>query len=209
MTDAFSKYGWCAWIRGVENGGLVRDLPLHSFPTDDGEIVNKCPTEVLITERREYELARLGMIALTHCKNTDFAAFFSARSCQKPFQYDSDAATANADLSAELPYILMTSRFAHYLKAIVRDKIGAFMSRKDCELWLNNWINNYVSNDETASEDTKRKYPLYDAAIKVEDDPRRPGCYRATAWLRPHYMLNELTVSMRLVSELPASARNK
>jgi type VI secretion system protein ImpC len=209
MTDAFAKYGWCAWIRGVENGGLVRDLPLHSFTTDEGEIANKCPTEVLIGDRRENELARLGFIALAHYKNTDYAAFFSARSCQKPLQYDSDRATANADLSAELPYILMTSRFAHYLKAIARDKIGAFMSRKDCEEWLNQWIMNYVTPDPTASNEAKRKYPLNEAVIKVEDDPRRPGCYRAIAWLRPHYMLNELSVSMRLVSELPPAARKQ
>lgn len=206
MTDAFAKYGWCAWIRGVENGGLVQGLPLHSFTTDDGEIANKCPTETLIGDRREKELADLGFIALAHCKNTDYAAFFSAQSCQKPFEYDTDAATANARLSTQLPYILMTSRFAHYLKAIARDKIGSFMSRKDCEIWLNNWITNYVTPDERASDNTKRERPLYDARISVEDDPRRPGCYRAVALLRPHYQLDELTVSMRLVSELPAGA---
>jgi len=185
---------------------LVRDLPVHTFLTDDGEIAAKCPAEVIVTERREKELADLGFIALTHCKNTDFAAFFSAQSAQKPFEYDRDDATANARLSTQLPYILMVSRFAHYLKAIARDKIGSFMSRKDCELWLNRWIMNYVSNDETASEDTKRKYPLFDARIDVEDDRKRPGCYRAIAYLRPHYQLDELTVSLRLVSELPAAA---
>lgn len=208
MTDAFAKYGWCAWIRGVENGGLVDGLPLHSFTTDDGEIANKCPAEISIGERREKELADLGFIALAHYKNTDYAAFFSAQSCQKPFQYDTDEATANARLSTQLPYILMTSRFAHYLKSIARDKIGSFMSRKDCEMWLNRWIMNYVTPDETASEDAKRERPLFDAKITVEDDPRRPGCYRAIALLRPHYQLEELTVSMRLVSELPASASN-
>ncbi len=209
MTDAFAKYHWCAWIRGYENGGLVQELPLHSFTTDDGEIANKVPTEVLIGDRRENELARLGFIALAHYKNTQDAVFFSARSCQKPFQYDSDKATANADLSAELPYILMTSRFAHYLKAIARDKIGAFMSRKECEEWLNQWISNYVTPDLTASDESKRLRPLNEGVVKVEDDPRRPGCYRAIAWLRPHYMLNELSVSMRLVSELPEGARKK
>ncbi|APW62211.1 type VI secretion system contractile sheath large subunit [Paludisphaera borealis] len=206
LTDAFAKYGWCAWIRGVENGGLVQDLPVHTFHTDDGEIAAKCPTEVIVTGRREKEMADLGFIALTHCKNTDYAAFFSAQSCQKPFEYDTDEATANARLSTQLPYILMTSRFAHYLKSIARDKIGSFMSRKDCEMWLNRWINNYVSNDETASENTKREKPLFDARIDVEDDPSRPGCYRAIAFLRPHYQLEELTVSLRLVSELPTGA---
>lgn len=205
MTDAFAKYGWCAWIRGVENGGLVQGLPLHNFTTDDGESTNKCPTEVNIGGRREQELADLGFIGLAHAKNTDYAAFFSAQSCQKPFEYDTDAATANARLSTQLPYILMTSRFAHYLKAIARDKIGSFMSRKDCELWLNNWITNYVTPDETASDNAKRERPLFEARISVEDDPRRPGCYRAIAHLRPHYQLEKLSVSMRLVSELPTA----
>src|SRR5262249_14247896 len=151
---------------------------LHNFLTDDGEIAAKCPTETLVTERRENELARLGFFALTHCKNSDQAPFFSAPSCQKPLPYHKKSPTAHADLSAELPYILMTSRFAHYLKAIARDKIGSFMSRKDCEIWLNNWINNYVTPDETASEETKRLKPLLKAEIQVEDDPRRPGCYK-------------------------------
>ncbi len=207
LTDAFARFGWCASIRGVENGGLVQNLPLHSFTTDDGEIVNKCPTEVILTERREYELANLGFIGLTHCKNTDYAAFFSAQSCQKPFEYTTAEATANARLSTQLPYILMVSRFAHYLKAIARDKIGSFMSRADCERWLNQWIRDYVSEDDTASEDTKRRYPLRNARVDVEDDPKRPGCYRAVAYLRPHYQLDELTVSLRLVSELPAPSR--
>jgi len=146
-------------------------------------------------------------MALTHCMNTDYAAFFSAQSCQKPFEYDQDVATANARLSTQLPYILMTSRFAHYLKAIARDKIGSFMSRKDCERWLNEWIINYVTPDETASENTKREKPLFEAKVTVEDDPRRPGQYRAVAFLRPHYQLEKLAVSMRLVSELPGAAR--
>lgn len=206
LTEAFAKWGWCASIRGVENGGLVQGLPLHTFPTEDGEKVNKCPTEVLLTERREKELADLGFIGLIHCKNTDYAAFFDAQSCQKPFQYDKDEATANARLSTKLPYIFMVSRFAHYLKAIARDKIGSLMSRTDCERWLNNWIMNYVTNDVNATDDTKRIYPLFDARVDVEEDKRRPGCYRAVAYLRPHYQLDELTVSLRLVTDLPARA---
>lgn len=211
LTDAFARYGWCASIRGVENGGLVRDLPVHTFLTDDGEIAAKCPAEVLISERREKELADLGFIALTHCKNTDFAAFFSAQSCQKATEYqgtDGDTATANARLSTQLPYILMTSRFAHYLKSIARDKIGSYMERAGCERWLNDWIMNYVTEDDFASDDTKRLYPLRAARIDVEDDPRRPGCYRAIAYMRPHYQLDELTASLRLVSELPARAKS-
>ena len=207
LTDAFAMYGWCASIRGVENGGLVQDLPLHSFLNDRGEIANKCPTEVVVSERRENQLADLGFIGLTHCKNTDYAAFFSAQSCQKPLEYDKDTATANARLSTQLPYILMVSRFAHYLKAIARDKIGSLMSRADCERWLNDWITNYVTPDDTASADAKRKGPLRDARIDVEDDPKRPGCYRAVAYLRPHYQLDQLTVSLRLVSQLPSPAQ--
>ncbi len=204
LTDAFARYGWLACIRGVENGGLVRDLPVHTFTTDDGEIAAKCPTETLITERKEYELAKLGFMALTHCKNTDFAAFFSGQSCQKPVEYDTDTATANAALSAKLPYILTVSRFAHYLKAIARDKIGSFTTQEKVSAWLNRWIMNYVTEDPTASEETMRQLPLREARIDVEEDPRRPGCYRAVAYLRPHYQLEELTMSLRLVSELPA-----
>jgi len=209
ITEAFSMYGWCAAIRGVENGGLVRDLPLHTFSTDKGEVAAKCPTEVLIPERMEYQLANLGFMGLIHCKNTDFAAFFSGQSCQKPQEYVDDKANANARLSTQLPYILMTSRFAHYLKAIARDKIGAFMSRDDCQRWLNQWIMQYVTEDDSAGPEVKRQYPLRDARIDVEDDPRRPGCYRAVAYLRPHFMLDELTVSLRLVSELPAARGGK
>jgi type VI secretion system protein ImpC len=208
LTDAFAHFGWCSTIRGVENGGLVRDLPLHTFMTDDGEIAAKCPTEVIIPERRDKELSDLGFIPLSHCKNTDYAAFFTAKSCQKPVEYDKPEATANARLSVQLPYILAVSRFAHFLKAIARDKLGSFMERSDCELWLNKWIMNYVTEDDTASPETKAKYPLRAARIDVEDDPSRPGCYRAIAYLRPHFMLDELTVSLRLVSELPASTRS-
>jgi type VI secretion system protein ImpC len=154
-------------------------------------------------------MANLGFMALTHCKNTDYAAYFSAQSCQKPFKYEDAGAEANARLSCALPYLLMTSRFAHYLKAIARDKIGSLMSREDTQRWLNNWIMNYVTEDDTASPDAKRKFPLRQARIDVEDDPRRPGCYRAVAYLRPHFQLEELTVSLRLVSELPAPRNQK
>ena len=207
ITDAFTRWGWCASIRGVENGGLVRDLPVHTFVTDDGEIAAKCPAEVIIGDRRENELAKLGFIGLEHCKNTDYAAFFSAQSCQKPVEYNTDEATASARLSSQLPYMLMVSRFAHYLKAIARDKIGSLMERADCERFLNEWIHEYVTEDNTASQDTRRKFPLREARVDVEADPRRPGCYRAIAYLRPHYQLDELSVSLRLVSELPAPAK--
>jgi type VI secretion system protein ImpC len=207
LTNAFAQYGWCAAIRGVEGGGLVEGLPVHNFYTDSGDVAMKCPTEVPITDRREKELADQGFIPLVHCKGTDYAAFFSVQSAQKPKLYDQEAANANARLSAQLPYILAVSRFAHYLKAMMRDKIGSFMSRADCERWLNQWISNYVTPDDTASQATKAQYPLREAKVEVSEVPGKPGVYRATAFLRPHFQLDELSVSLRLVAELPASAR--
>ena len=207
MTNAFAQYGWCAAIRGVEGGGLVEGLPVHNFNTDSGDIAMKCPTESPITDRREKELSDIGFAPLVHCKGTDYAAFFSVQSCNKPKLYDSDAANANARLAAQLPYIMAVSRFAHYLKAMMRDKIGSFTSRGECELWLNKWITNYVTPDDTASASTKAQYPLREARIEVMEIPGKAGAYRAVAFLRPHFQLDELTVSLRLVAELPASAR--
>ncbi len=207
MTNAFAQYGWCAAIRGVEGGGLVQGLPVHNFYTDSGDVAMKCPTESPITDRREKELADLGFVPLVHCKGTDYAAFFSVQSCNKPKLFDSDAANANARLSAQLPYIMAVSRFAHYLKAMMRDKIGSFTSRSECERWLNKWITNYVTPDDSASPATKAQYPLRDAKVEVMEIPGKAGAYRAVAFLRPHFQLDELTVSLRLVAELPASAR--
>lgn len=207
ITSAFNLYGWCAAIRGVEGGGLVEGLPVHNFRTDSGEVAMKCPTEVPIPDRREKELADQGFVPLVHCKDTDYAAFFSVQSAQKPKVYDKDAANANARLSAQLPYILACSRFAHYLKAMMRDKIGSFMSRTDCERWLNQWITNYVTPDDTAAPSVKAQRPLRDAKIEVQEIPGKPGAYRAVAFLRPHFQLDELSMSLRLVAELPASAR--
>jgi type VI secretion system protein ImpC len=207
LTGAYAKYGWCAAIRGVEGGGLVEGLPAHTFRTDEGDVALKCPTEIAITDRREKELADQGLIPLVHCKGTDYAAFFSVQSCNKPKLYDKEAANANARLSAQLPYILAVSRFAHYLKSIMRDKIGSFMSRADCQQFLNRWIMQYVTEDDNASQHTKAQYPLREARVDVEEVPGKPGVYRAIAFLRPHFQLDELTVSLRLVAELPASAR--
>jgi len=207
LTAAFATYGWCAAIRGVEGGGLVEGLPVHNFYTDEGDVAMKCPTESPITDRREKELADLGFAPLVHCKNTDYAAFFSIQTCQKPKLFDNEAANANARLSAQLPYILAVSRFAHYLKAMMRDKIGSFTSRTECERWLNQWITNYVTPDDTASASVKASHPLRDAKIEVSEVAGKPGVYRAVAFLRPHFQLDELSVSLRLVAELPASAR--
>jgi len=203
LTEAFAKYSWCAAIRGVEGGGLVEGLPTHAFMTDDGEVALKCPTEIAITDRREKELSDLGFIPLVHCKGTDYAAFFGAQSSQKAKKYDTDSANANARLSTQLQYILATSRFAHYLKAIMRDKIGSFMTRQNCQDYLNRWITNYVLLDDNASQAAKAQYPLREARIDVSEVRGKPGVYRAVAFLKPHFQLDELTVSLRLVAELP------
>lgn len=207
MTNSFSHYGMCVAMRGVEGGGLVEGLPVHNFYTDDGDVAMKCPTECPITDRREKELADLGFAPIVHCKDTDYAAFFSVQSCQKPKLYDTDSANANARLSTQIPYLMAVSRFAHYLKAMMRDKIGSFMSRADAEIFLNRWITRYVVPDDTASPQMKARCPLREARVDVSEVPGKPGCYRAVAFLRPHFQLEELTVSLRLVADLPAPAK--
>jgi type VI secretion system protein ImpC len=207
LTAAFANYGWCAAIRGVEGGGLVEGLPTHTFTTDSGDVALKCPTEAPITDRREKELADLGFVPLVHCKGTDYAAFFSVQSAQKAKLYDKEAANASARLSTQLPYILAMSRFAHYLKAMMRDKIGSFMSRKDCQDFLNQWILQYVVGNDDVSAEIKARRPLREAKIEVVDVPGKPGAYRAVAFLKPHFQLDELTISLRLVADLPAGAK--
>jgi type VI secretion system protein ImpC len=205
ITRAFKLYGWCTRIRGVESGGAVENLPTHTFPTDDGGVDMKCPTEIAISDRREAELAKNGFMPLLHKKNTDFAAFIGAQSLQKPAEYYDPDATANANLSARLPYLFAVCRFAHYLKCMVRDKIGSFKERADMEKWLNSWIMNYVvANPESAGEETKAKYPLAAAEVVVEEVEGNPGYYTSKFYLRPHYQLEGLTVSLRLVSKLPS-----
>ena len=167
ITDAFAKYGWMARTRGVEGGGKVEGLPVHTFPTDDGDVAMKCPTEIAISDRREFELSNLGFLPLLHSKDRDFAVFMGAQSCQKPKTYFDPAANANAELSAKFNYILCTSRFAHYLKVMARDKIGSFMEVNDCSIWLNDWISNYCVNPAGASDETKAKHPLADAKVEV------------------------------------------
>jgi type VI secretion system protein ImpC len=203
LTEAFAKYGWTAAIRGVEGGGLVQGLPVHTFKTDEGDVALKCPTEIAITDRREKELADLGFVPLVHCKGTDFAAFFSTQSVNKPKKYDTDAANANARLSSQLQYILAISRFAHYMKSIMRDKIGSFASRTEVQDFLNRWISKYVLGSQNANQEMKARYPLSEARIDVSEVPGKPGAYRAIAFLKPHFQLDELTVSLRLVANLP------
>ena len=207
VTQAFAKYGWCATIRGVESGGLVEGLPVHTFRTDAGDVAMKCPTETPITDRREKELADMGFAPLVHCKGTANAAFFSVQSAQKPKVYQSDAATANARISAQLPYIFAVSRFAHYLKSMMRDKIGGYMSRDEAQSFLNRWITNYVVGNDDAPMGVKAKRPLREARIEVQEVAGKPGAYRAVAYLRPHFQLDEISVSMRLVADLPAPAQ--
>jgi type VI secretion system protein ImpC len=206
ITRSFKLYGWCSRIRGVESGGAVEGLPVHTFPTDDGGVDMKCPTEIAISDRREAELAKNGFMPLVHRKNSDFAAFIGAQSLQKPSEYTDPDATANANLAARLPYLFACCRFAHYLKCIVRDKIGSFKERADMHKWLNNWIMNYVDGDPAnSSETTKAQKPLAAAEVVVEDVEGNPGYYSAKFYLRPHYQLEGLTVSLRLVSKLPSA----
>ncbi len=203
LTESFSDTGWCTAIRGAENGGRVDGLPMHLFSTDQGDMDIKCPTEVGITDRRDAELAEMGFLPLCHYKNTDYAVFFGAQTTHKPDKYDRPEATANAAISARLPYIMATSRFAHYLKVIGRDKIGSFMEARDCEEWLNRWINNYVNANDDAGPEMRAQYPLRDARVKVEEIPGKPGSYNAVAWLRPWLQMEELTTALRMVARIP------
>ena len=204
LTDAFSKYGWCTAIRGAEGGGKVEGLPTHSFASDDGDPDLKCPTEIGITDRREAELSKLGFLPLCHYKNQDYAVFFGAQTAQKAKKYDRPEATANAAISARLPYIMATSRFAHYLKVMGRDKIGSFMEASDCEAWLNRWIQNFVNANPQSGQELKAKYPLAEAKVEVKEIPGKPGSYNAVAWLRPWLQMEELTTSLRMVAKIPS-----
>ena len=205
INRSFKMYGWCSRIRGIESGGAVEGLPTHTFPTDDGGVDMKCPTEIAISDRREAELAKNGFMPLVHKKNSDFAAFIGAQSLQKPFEYDDPDATANANLSARMQYMFAVCRFGQYLKCIGRDKVGSFKERTDMEKWLNNWIMNYVDGDPANSSETvKAQKPLAAAEVVVEEVPGNPGYYNSKFFLRPHYQLEGLTVSLRLVSKLPS-----
>jgi type VI secretion system protein ImpC len=205
INRSFKEYGWCSRIRGIESGGAVENLPLHTFPTSDGGVDQKCPTEIAIDDRREAELAKNGMMPMIHRKNSDVAAFIGAQSLHKPAEYDDADATANANLAARLPYLFATCRFAHYLKCIVRDKVGSYKSRDDMQQWLQQWVNQYVDlNSATSPEDVKARRPLAAAEVVVEEVEGNPGYYTSKFFLRPHYQLEGLSVSLRLVSKLPS-----
>ncbi len=206
LTDAFAQYGFCTAIRGAEGGGKVENLPTHVFSSDDGDLDAKCPTELAITDRREFELSNLGFLPLCHYKNTDYSVFFGAQSVQKGKKYDRPEATANAAISARLPYLMATSRFAHYLKIMARDKVGSFMEAGDVESWLNRWIANYVNGSEHAGQEMKARYPLREARVEVKEIPGKPGSYNAVAHLRPWLQMEELTTSLRMVARIPAAS---
>jgi type VI secretion system protein ImpC len=205
ITRAFAEYGWCTTIRGAEGGGKVEGLPSHVFISDDGDMDQKCPTEIGITDRREAELSKLGFLPLLHYKNTDYAVFFGAQTTQRPKKFGDPNATANAAISARLPYIMATSRIAHFLKVMARDKIGSFMEAEDAQRWLNNWINQYVNSSPGASAEMKARFPLAEAKIEVKEVPGQPGVYSAVAWMRPWLQMEELTASLRLVATIPKS----
>ena len=210
INRSYKQYGWGSRIRGIESGGAVENLPLHTFPTDDGGVDQKCPTEIAISDRREAELSKAGLLSLIHRKNSDFAAFIGSQSLNKPTEYDDPDATANANLAARLPYLFACNRFAHYLKCIVRDKIGSFKEKDEMQRWLNKWILNYVDGDPVnSSEETKAKRPLAAAEVVVEEIEGNPGYYSSKFFLRPHYQLEGLTVSLRLVSKLPSAKGGK
>jgi type VI secretion system protein ImpC len=206
ITHAFSLYQWTAAIRGVEGGGLVEDLPVYSFKSARGDMIMRTPTETVITDRREKELSDLGFLSLCYCKGTDYAAFFGGQTTQRPKKYNTDEANANALISTRLPYMLNASRFAHYIKVIMRDKIGSFMSREDVEAYLQTWLADYVFLSDMGTQEIKAKYPLREGKVYVRDVPGKPGSYKAVIFLRPHFQLEELSVSLRLVAALPAPA---
>ncbi len=206
LTDAFAQTGFCTAIRGAEGGGKVENLPTHVFTSDDGDLDAKCPTEIGITDRREFELSNQGFLPLCHYKNTDYAVFFGGQTAQKPKKYDRPEATANAAISARLPYIMASSRFAHYLKVMARDKIGSFMEASNVETWLNRWIQNYVNSNVDAGQDMKARFPLREARVEVKEIPGKPGSYNAIAYLRPWLQMEELTTSLRMVASIPQKA---
>jgi type VI secretion system protein ImpC len=203
LTAAFRRTGWCTAIRGRENGGTVENLPCHIFKSDRGDEELKCPTEVAITDRREKELSDLGFLPLCHYKNTDYSVFFGAQTCQRPKVYDVPDATANAAISARLPYILASSRIAHYLKCIARDWIGRFTNAQMMEKDLRRWLNRYTTDDPDPSQETMAKFPLRASDVRVEEIPGQPGSYNAVAWLQPFLQLESLNTSLRLVAKLP------
>lgn len=204
INRAHKEYGWTVQIRGVQSGGEVLNLPTHNFDTGDGSKDLKCPTEVSITDRREAELSKAGLIGLIHRKHTDKAAFIGAQTLYKPKKYVDDQATASDNMSSRLPYIFAVSRFSHYLKCMVRDKIGRNPDRLQLQTELQTWVNKYVhGNPEGAKDAEKAKKPLAGAKVEVVEDEENPGYYLGKFYLKPHFQLEGMDVGMSLVSKLP------
>jgi type VI secretion system protein ImpC len=203
LTDAFAKYGICIAIRGAESGGKVEGLPAFIFTSDDGDCDLMCPTEISINDRREAELSKLGFLSLCHSKHTDFEVFFSNQTTQKPQKYDQLEARVNAETSARLSYIMVMSRFVHYLKLMARDRFNSLMDASYCEACLDRWIKNYVNSNPDASAEAKARYPLAEARVQVREDPGKPGSYTAIAWIRPWLQFGGLTASPRVMFEIP------
>ena len=205
INRAFKEHGWTVRIRGVTSGGEVANLPTHVFDTGDGAKDMKCPTEVSITDRREGELSKAGLMGLIHRQHTDKAAFIGAQSLYRPKKYVDDLATASDNMSSRIPYIFAVSRFSHYLKVMVRDKIGQSPDRGQLQMELQSWINKYVSgNPESASEIEKAKKPLAGAKVEVVEDELNPGYYQGKFFLKPHFQMEGMDIGMSLVSKLPA-----
>lgn len=204
INRAFKESGWTVNIRGVQSGGEVTELPVHMFPTDDGDMDLKCPTEIAIGDRREAELSKAGVIPLIHRKNTDRAAFLGAQSIYKPSRFVDKDDTASQNLSSRIPYMFAVSRFAHYLKVMVRDWVGSSYEEAEIQRRLQTWINQYIEGDPAnASEDAKARRPLAAAQVDVYPDEENPGSYAARVFLRPHYQLEGMNIGLSLVSRLP------
>lgn len=205
MTRAFAEYGWCTAIRGAEGGGKVTNLPSYTFTSEDGDVDQKCPTEIGLADRREAELSKLGFLPLCHYKNTDYAVFFGAQTSQKPKNYDDPDAKANAAISARLPYIMATSRIAHYLKVMARDKVGSYMEAQNAEAGLNRWIGQFCNSSNSSDPEMKARYPLAEAQITVKEVAGAPGSYEAVAYLRPWLQMEELSAALSLVAKIPSA----
>jgi len=212
LIRSYAESGWLADIRGVQRGvdggGLVPTLPVHSFSTDRKGVAPKSSTEVVITDAQEQQLSELGFIGLCRCQDSEHSAFYTNQSLQKPKRYDRPAATMNARISAMLQYMLCVSRFAHYLKILARDKIGVFTEVAECEGYLHGWLQKYVTADSEAAPEVKARYPLREASVQVREHPDKPGCYLCIAHLWPHFGLDELVASVLVTTELiPGGSR--
>lgn len=205
LTDSFAKFRFCANIIGPKGGGAVEDLPVHLFESM-GEIEAKIPTEILLSERREFELSEEGFIGLTMRKGSDNACFFSANSCQKPKYFgisaEGKAAEANYKLGTRLPYLMVVNRLAHYIKVLQREEIGSTKSRADLERDLNKWINQYVLDMDAASPEAYARRPLRKASVTLEDVPGEPGWYKVGLKIVPHFKYEGAFFELSLVGKL-------